>query len=157
MFNNISDAELNQLTDAIPLITILIAGVDGNIDNKEKEWAKKLTEIRSFAHEEDLQPYYEKVGDEFESKLENYITEYEGDTNARNNAITEKLKSLNTILPKLNNKIGYKLYDSFVSFAEHVAKASGGFMRFASISAEESKLIELPMISPIYLQEEAED
>jgi len=36
-----------------------------------------------------------------------------------------------------------------LSFAEHIAKASGGIMGFFSVNAAEAKLIQLPMLHPI--------
>ena len=60
---------------------------------------------------------------------------------------------LKDVLPLLDNEIGHQIYDSLTSFAKHIAKASGGFLRFASISKAEKEWIHLPMIDPIILEE----
>ena len=81
------------------------------------------------------------------------IDTYPKDTSARNMKISDDLSLLNEIFPKLEIHFGAALYDSFVSFAKHVAKASGGFMGFWSISKEEKEFIELPMLTPIIAPE----
>ena len=67
--------------------------------------------------------------------------------------ISDKLAKLNKILASLDNATAYALYKSFITFAEHIAKASGGFLRFGSISSQEKKWISLPMLNPIILVE----
>jgi len=157
MFAHIDDGELAKIIEATDLITVLIAGADGKIDDREVEWATKLTDIRSYAYAEELQDYYSAVGSDFEARLSSLIQSLPEDTQARNEEISSRLTDLNPILAKLDNSIGAILYDSYTSFAKHVAKSSGGFLRFASISREEKALIDLPMIEPIYLIMEDED
>lgn len=157
MFKNITEQESHQLNEAIATITVLIAGADGNIDMNEIEWANKLTKIRSYSYVEELKPYYSKIGETFEVDLMALIGAVSKDTGERTTALSSKLAALNPILAKLDNAIAYHLYESFLSFAEHVAKASGGFLRFASISAEEKSLINLTMIDRIELELDDEE
>jgi len=153
-FVGINTEEKQSLIDAIPEITVLIAGADGTIDTTEVAWAKKLTGIRSYTNPESLQEYYGYVGDEFEDKLNALIKELPEDVNARNTILRDKLTKLNPILAKLKAEHAYGLYNSFISFAEHVAKASGGFLRMWSISGEEKEWINLPMLNKIEKPEE---
>ncbi len=157
MFQDISEEEHQSLLKAIAQITVLIAGADSNIDTAEIEWATKLTTIRSYSYAEELKPYYTAVGESFDDDIKNLIAQLPESTEERSDILTTHLNKLNTILPKLQNHIAFKLYESFVSFAEHVAKASGGFMRFASISKEEKSLMTLPMLTPIILEIEEEE
>ena len=53
---------------------------------------------------------------------------------------------LNDILGKLEAKVAAAVYDEWISFARHVARASGGFLKVWSISAAEKKWIALPML-----------
>jgi len=156
MFANIDEAELTKLIEATDLITILIAGADGDIDDEEMEWAQKLADIRSYAYAEELKDYYSAVGQHFDIRLKALIAALPKEVEPRNREISIRLTELNPILQKLDNQIGAMLYESYTSFAEHVAKASGGFLRFASVSKEEKALINLPMIEPIHLHS-AED
>lgn len=154
LFQKFNDQQAEQLVDAIPLITILIAGADGNIDNEEKEWGEKLTKIRSYSNPELLNDYYQQVGETYHDKLEALIISLPNDVDKRTAVVSERLAALNPILAQLDQRDGHNLYKSFVTFAEHVAKASGGFLRIGAISKAESKLIDLPMITPIEEPEE---
>jgi len=157
MFNNINAIEQQDLKDAIAWITVLIAGADGNIDTSELDWASKLTNIRSYSYAEDLKAYYASVGEEFESDVKSLINNLPEAVEDRTKTLSVKLASLNSILCKMDNGIAFKLYESYLSFAEHVAKASGGFLRFATVSKEEKSLMHLEMINPIILEIEEEE
>jgi hypothetical protein len=156
-FPKFNEQQVELLVDAIPLITILIAGADGNIDEDEKEWANKLTKIRTYANPDLLQEYYKKVGEVYAARMEELIQSLPKDVDARSMAISEKLAALNPLLAKLEQHEGHLLYNSFITFAEHVAKSSGGFLRIGSISKAEAKWMELPMITPIAEPEDTEE
>ena len=149
-FAGLSQEEQQAMVDAVPLITLLIAGADGNIDSAELEWSKKLTEIRSYTTADDhTESYYQMVGESFEGRINGLLLELPDDQKAREVEITNRLSALNDILPKLEANLGQHFHKSFVSFAQHVAKASGGFLGMGSISKEEAELISLPMIQPL--------
>ena len=145
----LSKEEYETLKNAISWITILVAGADNNIDPQETEWAEKLANIRAFSLDEELKSFYTDVGQDFHGKLHKMIDDMPDDREERQAILSENLSKLNSILAKLEPSVGALLYDSFVSFASHVAKASGGFLRFFSVSAEEKKVIKLDMIDPI--------
>ena len=155
-FEGLTNEEANLMVDAIPLITILIAGADGNIDQEEKDWATKLTEIRSYAHPENLQDYYTHVGEKYQDRLESLINNLPDDVEVRGKLISEKLSELNNIFPKLDENLAHRLYKSLTSFADHVARASGGFLRFGAVSSAESKFVKLSMITPVEITPEEE-
>ncbi len=150
---NLSQEETDLMLDTIPLITILIAGGDGNIDSEEKEWAEKLTGIRSYASEDALAEFYKLVDDHFSDKLNSLIADLPTEVQPRKEVISGRLMGLNAILPKLDVNFASRFRKSLSSFAEHVAKASGGFLRFGSISKEEKELIDLPMIDSVVIEE----
>lgn len=155
-FKVVSDSEFDQLKDAISLITVYIAGADGKIDENETEWAEKVTNIRSYSLPEGLKEFYEEVGVDFQTRLEHHMSTL-SDITVRNNTVAEKLTALNPILAKLPTKLGAALYSSYISFAKHVAKASGGFLGFFSIGPKEAALLDLEMITPIIWEEEEEE
>jgi hypothetical protein len=148
-FGVISSEEYEDLKNAVSWITVLIAGADGKIDTTEIEWAQKLTQIRSFSIPSELVNYYKDVGVDFHERLHSIIESVPENVQEREEILTNKLAGLNPILAKLENHIGAEMYNSLRTFAKHVAKASGGFMRFFSISHEERNLMNLPMIHPI--------
>lgn len=155
-FSKLSENQFQITKDALAWITVLVAGADGDINQEEKEWAAKVTKIRGYHNPNELTPFYEEVGKEYAAKLEKLINSVPRDTSERQGILTRKLEQLNTILPLLENNLGYHLLNSYRSFAKHVAKASGGFLGFFSISSEEAKLLGLPMLHDIPFDEEEE-
>ncbi len=160
-FKGISESEFNQLREAIALITVLIAGADGEIKKDEKDWALKVTKIRSYSLPSGMKEFYQAVGSDFSLVLEEKIVKYGNlSVEERNLAISDKLAELNLIFAKLQDKrIAAKMYKSFKSFAKHVAKSTGGILGFLSIGPEESNLIHLPMLEPVvyYINEGEEE
>ena len=145
----LTQEEYETLKNSISWITILIASADGDIQPEEVEWAEKLANIRGFALPQELKGFYRDVGVDFHERLHNMIDVMPKDKELRKDLLFEKLATVNPIMAKLDPSIGSVLYESFKSFAKHVAKASGGFLRFFSISSEEKKLMELTMLTPI--------
>jgi len=154
LFDLITQEEKIKLLNAIPEITMLIAGADGEIEKEETDWALKLTEIRSFAHHQRLHTFYENVGLNLKQQLTDLQDSLPKDTGMSTRILAQRLEELNPILSKLPEDFGALLYKSFVSFAKHIAKASGGVLGFGSISSDEAKLMDLPMLTPIFSDEE---
>jgi hypothetical protein len=148
-FNKLKEEDLQILLDAVPLIAILIAGADGDINDEELQWSKKITHIRSYKMKADMKAFYEEVDKNYMGKLQHFIEVLPVSVNDRTKVISEKLIEVNPIMAKLAPEVGSKLYKSYLSFADHVAKASGGVMGFFSVNKEEASLIGLPMIHPI--------
>ncbi|MBK6823994.1 MAG: hypothetical protein IPG87_13785 [Saprospiraceae bacterium] len=155
-FKSLSDSEYNLLINSVPLVAVLIAGADGQIDPKEQEWANKIVKIRSFANTIDLKPLYQDLEEKFPSVLEETIQRLPSDADSRNILITKELSQLNPILAKLNIQLASQIYDSLLSYAEHIAKASGGFLRMMAINQDENIYIGLPMLDPIFFDDSDE-
>ncbi len=146
IFKRLLPEEYELVKDAIPLITILIAGADGNINAEERTWAEKVTNIRSYSLPEEYRGYYLDVGYNFSAHLDEIIAGLPEDVADRQLEITRRMSPLNDILGKLETKVSAAIYDEWLSFAKHVARASGGFLKMWSISAAEKKWIRLPML-----------
>ncbi len=157
MLNNLyqlSEDEKQELFDAIPIITLLIAGADGKIDKEELEGSEKITRIRGFSGHEVMQEFYDKVGEDYSERLARWLKVVPTDTAERTADLSSRIEKLNPILAKLDQEWGARMYESLTSFAKHVAKASGGFLGFGSVSKEEAALMDLPMLTPIEMPEE---
>jgi len=149
-FSELSEQEKQILSDAIPLITILVAGADSNIDDTEAKWAEKLTHIRTFDEKsEDVQNYYEQIDGMVDDRINSYLTMLSKDHEERMNQVSAELAKLNPILAKLDHFYAVALYQSFLSFARHIARASGGVLRFLTIGPKEHQVVDLPMIDKI--------
>ena len=149
--------EFSLLKDAYAYITVLIAGADGNIDAQELSWAEKIVQIRTFAGDERLNEFHEVVNAELPARIKQLIAELPSDVAARNAQLSETLSGLNSILASLDPSLGSYLYKGYVSFAERIAKASGGVLSFFSIGPEEKKWISLPMLTAIVYNPEEEE
>ncbi len=147
--SKLTQEEQDLLFDSIPLVTILIAGADRKIDEKETGWAEKLTNIRSYAENPAIQDYYEQIRDHFPDRIHRLLDEISDDPEKRIEEASERLAKLNDIFPKIDQSTAKRFYDSLLSFAEHVARASGGFLSFGSVSKAEKDLIGLPMLNPV--------
>ena len=153
----LSSEELNKLREAFAYITVLIAGADGKIDPDELSWAEKIAQIRTYAGDERLKTFHNDVNVSLSTQIKDFIAALPQDAKTRSAVISEKLAQLNPILTSLDPSIGAYLYKGYVSFAERIAKSSGGFLSFFSIGPEEKKWISLPMLTPIIHQESEEE
>lgn len=149
LLKNLNDAEVTLMKDAIAYITILVAGADDNIEAEEIAAAEKLTQIRSFKYHDEMKPYYESVNETLTTRINELLESLPNEVDARQAAVSAELEKLNPVLAKLDLHRGHVFYETFLSFAKHVAKAAGGFIGFVKINAEEKKVIDLPMITPI--------
>jgi hypothetical protein len=149
--------EFSLLKDAYAYITVLIAGADGNIDAQELSWAEKIVQIRTFAGDERLNEFHEAVNSELPAKIKQLIADLPSDVAARNAQIADILEGLNPVLASIDPSLGSYLYKGYVSFAERIAKASGGVLSFFSIGPEEKKWVSLPMLTAIIYNPEEEE
>lgn len=149
IYPSISEDENTALVQAIPLITLYVASADGQINIEEADWAKRLTEIRSFKHDDKLGDYYMHVSATFEHELNELIRHMPPSKEERLAYFGDKLAQLDPILQKMDAHESYKLYKEFLSFALHVAKSSGGILHIGTVSPAEKAIIGLPMLTPI--------
>lgn len=154
--DKLSETEKDLVMNAMPIITVMIAAADGKVDSTETGWASKLADIRSYSNEEALQGYYEEISKDFDQKVRMMVKELPDNTKEAIPGFVAQLEQFNQILPKMPHDIAGVLLKSMKSFAKHIARASGGFLKIASISKEEQALIDLPMITyiPPVIEEE---
>ena len=146
-FKNLTEEESNLMLMTPALVTLLIAGAEGNIDEKETDWGTKITHFRANEHSV-VQNYYLEVDRNFNDTLSKLIEVMPKDVKERSDKIQHELQKLNKILPKLNPEFSDLFYKSLLSLSKHVAKASGGIWGFGSISPEEKKYLDLHVIEP---------
>lgn len=145
-FEELEQEETGLLLQAPLLVSILIAGADGNIDANELKEAVNLAKLKQTKARKDLIEYYKAVGTDFEDKLKFLINKLPLGNEERNKFIVKELTQLNDILPKLPPHFAKELYASLKDFAKKIAEASGGILGYMSVGYEESKYIELKMI-----------
>ncbi|MBP6183683.1 MAG: hypothetical protein KA479_02005 [Saprospiraceae bacterium] len=148
LFEQLNESDIALLLGALPRIAILVGSADGDFDQNERDWAKKLVQIRAFKHPEVLEGLYENLETDFETTLNTLTDSYPTELTALQEQITAELLPINGILEKLDISTANVLYDSLKSFAWHISRSSGGFLGIGAISKEEEKWVSLPMISP---------
>lgn len=146
-FRSLTQNEINTIVDAPALVTILIAGAEGKIDEKEIEWGKYVVHFRVTDYESSsMMRVYNEVDRVFMDALEQYIQSLPKDTDERSAEIKRRLSALNPIFRKVQLKFAKEYLDSLKSLAKQVAKASGGIWGYGSISPEEQRFLDLDMI-----------
>jgi len=148
--------EIQTIKDAYAYIAVLIAGAEGKIDNKELAFSEKIVQIRSFSGDERLYHLHEEITKELPGKIHEVVNSLTGDQASRNKMLSAEIEKLNPILANLDPFMGNYMYKGFLSFAERIAKSSGGFLSFFSISPEEKKWIKLPMLHAIHYNPDEE-
>lgn len=147
-FNTLNELEVHLMIKAPVLVTILIAGAEGNIEEKEIDWGAKLAHIRSEDTDSTLQHYYREVDKSFKDLLKMFLVTLPDGLEERNKKIISELKKINHIIPKLEKKIAAEFYKGLLSLSKQVAKSSGGIWGFGSISPDEQKYVNLEFIHP---------
>ena len=135
------------MLNAPVLVAILIAGADGNIDKAERKEAITLAQSKQSRAREQLADYYKEVSDRFETKFNELLETLPDDAAARTQDITQELRKLNFILPKIDKNFAVKFHASLKDLAKKIAEASGGLFGYLSVSYDEAKLMELKMIN----------
>jgi hypothetical protein len=144
----LSNEELEMLIKAPLLVSILIAGADGQIDRSEIKGAITTSQKKTQSNSS-LKAFYESVSEDFEDKLKVLIQGYPSAPEARCTQIANELTLLNPIFNKVEARFSTEIYNSLKSLALNIAKSSGGLFGFtSSIGPEEAKYVELPMITP---------
>ncbi len=129
---------------------MLVGGADGNLDAAERSWSEHLLRLRTYGRDDFLGDYYRRVAEDFRQALERQWKQLPSDPVQRNAALFEAIAAANPVLAKLERPVAATLYQSYLRLAEEVAKASGGFLRMGAVSAEESRWMKLPMLTPIH-------
>jgi hypothetical protein len=142
----LSSRERELLLQAPALVTIMVAGSDGQYDDDEIEKGLEITFWKKNHARPDLQDFYREVRPRFRPDIELLRRDLPKDTNERYRVISERLQHLNPILYKLDKPIAEQYYASLRELARHVAESSGGVLGYLSVGYNESKVITLPMI-----------
>lgn len=129
------------------LVSILVAGADGQVDSEEIEKSVKLIHIKSFSEASDIRHLYREIDHDVEAGLNALLKELPTDAAEREKRVSEQLAGLNPILAKLDSLIATDFYNSLRSFALHVAQTSGGFFGMMQLNHHEKEVVKLPMIN----------
>lgn len=147
-FEPFPDSEREALFKAPLLVSILIAGADGRIDQREMKGAIQQAQRNATRARAGLVDFYKAAGQDFEDKMKIVLSSYPHDSKLRNPLIAEELSKLNPVLKKLPLPLAKDLYQSLCDLANSVASSSGGLFGMNKIGEEEARWIRLPMLHP---------
>lgn len=153
---NLSAEQEEILLSAFADVAVLIGAADGNMDEEELAWSKKVTHIRTFSGHEQLFEFYKKLDEQIGQRIADGLQLNQDDPAARETELISRLERVDSVLSTLTPQFGSYIYHDLLSYAKHIARASGGFLRFFSISAGEKEFMSLPMITPVIWDEEEE-
>jgi hypothetical protein len=145
-FDGLRDDEVELLLKAPIYVSVLIAGADGLIDDRERKEAIDTARSKQVRARAQLIDYYKEVATDFDLKMEKMIRELPDDAEKRTSDIVIELRKLNRILPKVDKAWASTFYASLKDMAKRVAEASGGILGYLSVSYDEAKLVDLKMI-----------
>lgn len=146
-FNQLNEQEVELMQKAPILVSILIAGADGTIDNKEVKQAIAIAEKESKS-KSILKNYFKELSEDFEDKIKIYIQSYPYETTQRTPLLVDELAKINAVWSKVSREFATEFYGMLLKIAAKVAKSSGGlFGLTSSVGEEEAKWMELPMLT----------
>ena len=147
-FKSLNAQEQNLMLNAPILVTLLIAGAEGNIEKKEIDWGAKIIHFKAEDKDAVLQNYCKEVDIIFNDTMDNFIKSLPENPEERGIKINSELKKINNILPKIDKKFASTFYKGLKVLAIQVAKAAGGIWGYGSVSPQEQKYIDLDVINP---------
>ncbi|HEX9648942.1 MAG TPA: hypothetical protein VGA21_00160 [Cyclobacteriaceae bacterium] len=145
-FEKLNNDEVDLMFKAPLLTAILVAGADDTVDRSELKEAVNIITLRPQKSRKELVDYYTLVAEDVEDKLKVLLHEFPSNTIKRTDMITDELKKLNSIFPKLDKNFSIRFYESLIEIALRIAESSGGVFGFMSVGYEESRVIDLKMI-----------
>ena len=144
-FGRLSNSEAELMLKSPLLVCILIAGADGEIDNKEVNTALAIARDHHRVQSV-LNRYFEEMSADFEDKLKILIQSYSYNAAQRTETISQELGNLNLLWPKLTPEFSAAYYAMLRDLALRIATSSGGIWGMRKISPEEERLLRLPML-----------
>lgn len=142
-FESLRDTEVELMLKAPVLVCILIAGADGTIDKKEIKEAIAQTQKKNKSL---LSGYLKEVSQDFEDKLKILIQSYPYESTQRNPILIEELGQLNLLWKKLDKSFSVQFFQMLKELAVKIAGSSGGLWGMKTVTNEEAKYLDLPMI-----------
>ncbi len=145
-FEILSQTEKELMLSLPVYVAVLIAGADGEIDDREVSKAINLANDKLKNARKELIGFYSEANENFEDKFKMAVANLPSSTEERQKELVKKLKESNEIFDRLPKKYAISLYSSLKEIAKKIAEASGGVFGYMAIDFEESKLIDLKMI-----------
>lgn len=129
------------------LVSILVAGADGEIEADEIQNVAKLIHTKSFSEVSDIRHLYNEIDHDVEATFNAIIKGLPTDSEERELRVSEELAGLNPIMPTTDAQVAHDFYNSLKKFALHMAQSSGGVLGMLRVNHHEKEIIKLPMLN----------
>lgn len=129
------------------LVSILVAGADGEIEADEIQNVAKLIHTKSFSEVSDIRHLYNEIDHDVEATFNAIIKGLPTDAEERELRVSEELAGLNPIMAKMDAQVAHDFYNSLKKFALHMAQSSGGVLGMLRVNHHEKEIIKLPMLN----------
>ncbi|MFN5170763.1 MAG: hypothetical protein ACK5DD_14170 [Cyclobacteriaceae bacterium] len=143
----LSKDELELVVKAPLLVGILIAGADGNIDQREMQQGLELSEHYLQKATGEYSAFFRSIAEDFDEKFNILLRQYPRDLEKRQQQVVKELEGLNPILRKIDPQFSRPYHQCLMSVSRKIAESSGGFLKKNKVGPEESAWVSLPMIT----------
>ncbi len=144
---SLSSDQRDRLLDVPLYITLYVGVADGTLHHEEIEWAEHVADFRAQHEDSLLAHYWIDVDNRFRKRFYEIQRAFgiESDRPVNGKEVMQEieqwLKDIPSLYPLLPEGFDVELYESWRSFARHVARASGGILGFGAITGEEERAI----------------
>lgn len=141
---HLSATEQDLILSAPLLVTALVSGADGDFSDDEIKKAVKVIHIKTYSEKSDVRGVYKEIDMLSEDRIMSLIDALPQETYTRTEFLTDKLKELNTIFPKLDPNFAKDLLKSLKELAYYVSNANESGISFSN--EMEEKIAELKFL-----------
>lgn len=141
---HLSATEQDLILSAPLLVTALVSGADGDFSSEEIKKAVKVIHIKTYSEKSDVRGVYKEIDMLSEDRIMSLIDALPEETFSRTEFLTDKLKGLNDIFPKLDAHFAKDLLKSLKELAYYVSNANESGISFSN--EMEEKIAELKFL-----------
>jgi hypothetical protein len=128
-FISLSESKKNTLLKIPALLTLLAASYSGLLE-KDKEDAVKLTHLRTFSAEPELQFYYMELEKVFQKEMDELIQRYYPLDSEKRKSIVAEINEANTILEHVDKEFAFLFKHSMKTYEEHVIRSRNNVVEY---------------------------
>ena len=122
-FKKLTESENKALLKFPAFISLLAANSDNKLDESEKKSAIKFSHIKTYSCDPLLAGFYKEADNVFEKNIQQLDKDLPIEKAAREAALKNELRNLETIVLKLGEEYVAIMHRSMKSFKDHVSKA----------------------------------
>ena len=142
----LSTSEKQLIHDAPLLVTVLIAGADGDFQDAEIKKAVKIIHIKTYSEGKDVRGVYTDLDGHSEEMIDELIHSLPSGAYERTQILKEKLSGLNLIFNKIDTVFASELHKSLRELAFYVSRAHDGEIGIGYHNEQEKQLVHLDFI-----------